>query len=52
MEEKGIKPYKVYVGNMFTSLEMMGATLTMMKLDDELREMIDMDAKCVGLLEL
>lgn len=31
MVEKGIKIYKSYVGNYFTSLEMMGATLTVMK---------------------
>lgn len=52
LEAKGIKAYKVYVGNLFTSLEMMGATLTMMKVDDELKELMDMEARCVGLLEL
>ncbi len=52
LEEKGIRPYKVYVGSLFTSLEMMGATLTMMKLDDELKELIDMEADCVGLVQL
>ena len=46
---KGIKTYKAYVGNYFTSLEMMGATLTVMKLDDELKELIDMPAKSMGL---
>lgn len=49
LEEKGIKVYKSYVGNYFTSLEMMGATLTLMKLDDELKELIDMEADSVGL---
>ena len=34
LTEKGIKTHKAYVGNYFTSLEMMGATLTVMKLDD------------------
>ena len=34
LEEKGIKVYRSYVGNYFTSLEMMGVTLTVMKLDD------------------
>lgn len=46
---KGIKIHKSYVGNYFTSLEMMGATLTIMKLDDELKELIDMPANSVGL---
>jgi dihydroxyacetone kinase-like protein len=46
---KGIRIHKAYVGNYFTSLEMMGATLTVMKLDDELRELIDMPANSVGL---
>jgi dihydroxyacetone kinase-like protein len=27
----------------------MGATLTVMKLDDELKELIDMPANCMGL---
>ena len=37
------------MGNYFTSLDMMGATLTMMKLDDELKELIDMDCYTMGL---
>lgn len=47
--EKGIKVYRSYVGNYFTSLDMMGATLTVMKLDDELKELIDMPVNTVGL---
>lgn len=47
--EKGIKIHRVYVGNYFTSLEMMGATLTVMKLDDELKELIDMPVNTMGL---
>ena len=46
---KGIKIHKSYVGNYFTSLEMMGATLTIMKLDEELKQLIDMPANSVGL---
>lgn len=37
LTEKGIKVHRSYVGNYFTSLEMMGVTLTVMKLDDELK---------------
>jgi dihydroxyacetone kinase-like protein len=45
----GIKTHRAYVGNYFTSLEMMGATLTVMKLDGELKELIDMPAYGMGL---
>ncbi|MDR2468801.1 MAG: dihydroxyacetone kinase subunit DhaK [Spirochaetaceae bacterium] len=46
---KGIKIHRSYVGNYFTSLEMMGATLTVMKLDDELKQLIDMPCLSMGL---
>ncbi len=46
---KGIKLYRSYVGNYFTSLDMMGITLTLMKLDDELKELIDAEADTMGL---
>ena len=49
LTEKGIKVHRSYVGNYFTSLEMMGVTLTVMKLDDELKECIDIPANSVGL---
>jgi dihydroxyacetone kinase-like protein len=52
LSAQGIKVYRSYVGNYFTSLDMMGATLTVMKLDDELKELIDADAYCVGLKQL
>jgi dihydroxyacetone kinase-like protein len=45
---KDIKVYRSYVGNYFTSLEMMGATLTLMKLDDELKPLIDAEAESMG----
>jgi len=49
LTEKGIKVYRSYVGNYFTSLDMMGATLTVMKLDDELKELMDMPVNTMGL---
>ena len=49
LEEKGINVHRSYVGNYFTSLEMSGATLTIMKLDDELKRLIDMPAYSMGL---
>jgi phosphoenolpyruvate---glycerone phosphotransferase subunit DhaK len=47
--EKGMTVHRSYVGNYFTSLEMMGITLTVMKLDDELKPLIDMEAYSMGL---
>lgn len=49
LAEKGIKVHRSYVGNYFTSLDMMGITLTLMKLDDELKELIDVEVDTVGM---
>ncbi|MCL2366603.1 MAG: dihydroxyacetone kinase subunit DhaK [Oscillospiraceae bacterium] len=49
LAEQGIKVYRQFVGNYFTSLEMMGATLTIMKLDDELKELVDLECESIGL---
>lgn len=49
LTEKGMNIYRSYVGNYFTSLEMMGITLTVMKLDDELKELIDVEVDAMGL---
>lgn len=49
MESRGIRIYRSFVGNYFTSLEMAGATLSVMKLDDELKACIDYEACSVGL---
>jgi dihydroxyacetone kinase-like protein len=46
---QGIKIHRGYAGNYFTSLEMMGATLTVMKLDDELKKLVDMPCYSMGL---
>ena len=51
LKEHNISVYKSYVGNYFTSLDMMGITLTLMKLDDELKECIDMPCQSVGLTQ-
>ena len=48
LTEKGIAVYRPYVGNYFTSLDMAGATLSLMKVDDELKELIAMQAWSVG----
>ena len=49
LEEAGLSVYISYVGNYFTSLEMAGATLTLMKLDEELKTCMDLEADSVGL---
>jgi dihydroxyacetone kinase-like protein len=49
LAEKNIKIYLTYIGNYFTSLEMAGATLTLMKLDDELKVCIDYECDSQGM---
>ena len=44
LEEKGIKVYKALVGPFACSMDMAGMSVTLMKLDDELKEL--MDAPC------
>ncbi|MCG8526227.1 MAG: dihydroxyacetone kinase subunit DhaK [Opitutales bacterium] len=51
LEEKGLNIYRSYVGDYFTSLEMAGITLTVLKLDDELKQCIDYPADCWGLTQ-
>lgn len=46
LSEKGIKIYKSYVGDYITSLEMGGCSVTLMKLDDELKKTIDHPVNC------
>ncbi len=49
LAEKGINVYRPYVGQLFTSLEMAGVTLSIMKLDDSLKACIDFECDCMGL---
>lgn len=46
LAEKGILIHRSYVGSYSTSLEMGGASITLMELDDELTELIDHPADC------
>lgn len=46
LKTKGIEIYKSFVGDYSTSLEMGGASVTLMKLDEELFELIDHPADC------
>ena len=41
LEAQGIKVSRTYVGNFMTALEMAGCSLTLLKLDDELKELLD-----------
>lgn len=41
LTEKGIKIHKTFVGEFMTSLEMAGFSVTLLKLDDELKELLD-----------
>jgi dihydroxyacetone kinase-like protein len=51
LTDKKIKIHRSYVGNYFTSLEMMGATLTAMKVDRELRQLVDLECSSMGLTQ-
>jgi dihydroxyacetone kinase-like protein len=49
LREADLKVHRALVGNYFTSLEMMGATLTVMRLGDPaLREWVDRPAACAA----
>ena len=41
LEKEGIKVYRTFVGNYMTAIDMAGCSLTLMKLDDELKELLD-----------
>lgn len=47
LSARGIRIHRTLVGNYFTSLEMAGATLSIMKLDDELKQCFDYEADAV-----
>ncbi len=44
LADKGIKIYKTLVGNYMTSLDMEGFSITLLKLDDELKQCLDAPA--------
>ena len=49
LKEQGLSIYKVFIGDYVTSLDMNGAALTVMKLDDELKELLDYEAESPGI---
>ena len=44
LEDTGIKVHKTFVGEYMTSLEMSGCSVSILKLDDELKELLDRKA--------
>ena len=44
LAEKGIKVYKTLVGEFMTSLEMEGFSISLLRLDDQLKELLDAEA--------
>jgi dihydroxyacetone kinase len=49
VEAAGLRVHRAFVGNYFTSLEMVGATLTVMALDAERKTLLGAPAASVGL---
>lgn len=49
LERAGLRVHRAFVGNYFTSLEMIGATLTVMALDDQLKELLDVECAAPGM---
>ncbi len=46
--EKGIHIYRTYVGEFMTALEMAGASISLLKLDDELKALLDAPADSIA----
>lgn len=44
LKAKGIKVYRPYIGEFATSMEMAGMSITLMKLDEELKKLLDAPA--------
>jgi len=49
LDVRGISVYRAFVGNYFTSLDMNGVTLTLMKLDDKRKRYLDWEVETVGM---
>ncbi len=49
LKKRGVHIHRSFTGDFFTSLDMMGATLTILKLDDELKKLLDIPAYSVSL---
>ena len=49
LAQKGVKVYKTFVGNYMTSLEMAGFSVSLLRLDDELKDLLDAPADTTAL---
>jgi len=49
LAKSGHSVYRSFVGNYFTSLDMVGCTLTVMRLDNELKTLLDIEIDCPGI---
>jgi dihydroxyacetone kinase-like protein len=49
LQEKGVKVYDTMMGNYMTSIEMAGFSLTLLKLDDEMKKLYDAPADTAAL---
>ena len=48
LTEKGIKIAKTFVGNIMTSIDMAGASISLLKLDDEMKELLNAPADTIA----
>jgi dihydroxyacetone kinase-like protein len=51
LKEKGVNIYKTYVGNYMTSIEMAGFSVSLLKLDDELKKLANAPANTPALTQ-
>ncbi len=52
LEARGMRVRHPFIGNLFTSLEMQGVTLTVMRLDPDLDRWLAHPARCLGLTQV
>ena len=45
LAEKQIKVYRTFVGNYMTSIDMLGASVTLMKMNDQLKLLMDLESQ-------
>jgi len=51
LKEMNVRVYRTYVGDYMTSLDMSGASVTLLKLDDELKALLDAPCKTTALIQ-
>ncbi|GAB6107279.1 dihydroxyacetone kinase subunit DhaK [Fusibacter bizertensis] len=49
LHERGIKVHRIFVGNFMTSIDMLGASVSILKLDDELKALLNAPCFAPGL---